>query len=64
MPISLEDVHDSILDPRDTYEDPRVWNTKAIKLSKLFRANFEKYTDNEAGKSLVSAGPQLEVEML
>jgi len=59
VPTSLEDVHDEILDPRDTYEDAAEWDKKAKKLAGLFAKNFEKYTDNEEGKALVAAGPQL-----
>ncbi len=58
VPTSLKEVHDDILDPRDTYEDVADWNKKAQKLAGLFIKNFEKYTDNEEGKSLVAAGPQ------
>ena len=58
VPTSLENVHDEILDPRDTYEDAAEWDKKAKKLAGLFAKNFEKYTDNEEGKSLVAAGPQ------
>jgi len=60
VPTSLEDVHDEILDPRDTYEDRAEWDKKAKKLAGLFAKNFEKYTDNEEGKALVAAGPQLD----
>ncbi len=59
VPTSLENVNDAILDPRDTYTDVAVWNEKADKLAKLFVKNFEKYTDNEEGKALVAAGPQI-----
>jgi len=58
VPTSLENVHDEILDPRDTYEDSAEWDKRAKKLAGLFAKNFEKYTDNEEGKSLVAAGPQ------
>ena len=58
IPLALEDVHDEILDPRDTYEDPSEWDRKAKELAALFIENFEQYTDNEEGKSLVAAGPQ------
>jgi len=58
VPTSLENVHDEILDPRDTYEDAAEWDKRAKKLAGLFVKNFEKYTDNEEGKSLVAAGPQ------
>jgi len=59
VPTSLPGVHTEILDPRDTYENPADWTEKATKLASLFIKNFEKYTDNEEGKALVAAGPQL-----
>ncbi len=59
VPTALEGVNPDILDPRDTYEDVKVWNEKAEKLAKLFIENFKKYTDNEEGKALVAAGPKL-----
>ena len=60
VPLSLKEVHDEILDPRDTYENAEEWNKRANKLAGLFIKNFEKYTDNEEGKALVAAGPQLD----
>ena len=59
MPISLKEVNDDILDPRNTYSDPKEWDEKAKDLSDRFIKNFEKFTDNEEGKALVAAGPQL-----
>lgn len=59
IPTSLHDVNSSILDPRDTYENKSDWNTKATDLASRFIKNFEQYTDNEKGKSLLKAGPQL-----
>ena len=59
VPTSLHDVNPSILDPRDTYDKVSDWNTKANDLALLFIKNFEQYTDNDQGKSLVKAGPQL-----
>ena len=59
VPVSLPGVDASILDPRETYTDPSEWDTKARDLAKLFIENFDQYTDNEEGKSLVAAGPQL-----
>ena len=59
VPTSLEEVNDEILDPRDTYADSAEWDKRAEKLAGLFKKNFEKYTDNEEGKALVAAGPQL-----
>ena len=59
VPTSLHDVNPAILDPRDTYENAQNWNAKATNLASLFIKNFEQYTDNEEGQSLVKAGPQL-----
>jgi phosphoenolpyruvate carboxykinase (ATP) len=59
VPTSLHDVNSSILDPRDTYDKVSDWNTKANDLASLFIKNFEQYTDNDQGESLVKAGPQL-----
>jgi phosphoenolpyruvate carboxykinase (ATP) len=59
VPTSLPGVDPAILDPRDTYKDPAEWEKKAKDLAARFIKNFEQYTDNEEGKSLVAAGPQL-----
>ncbi len=59
VPTELEGVDTNILDPRDTYEDPTVWDEKAKDLASRFNKNFIKYTTNEAGKALVEAGPIL-----
>ncbi|MBN2638535.1 MAG: phosphoenolpyruvate carboxykinase (ATP) [Bacteroidales bacterium] len=59
VPTSLPGVDSEILDPRDTYSDPAEWDKKAKDLAELFIKNFEQYTDNEEGKKLVAAGPQL-----
>ena len=59
VPTSLHGVDTNILDPRDTYADVAEWNEKAIDLGNRFIKNFVKYTDNEQGKKLVEAGPQI-----
>ena len=59
VPTELKGVATEILDPRDTYADPSVWDAKAKDLAGRFIKNFDKYTTNEAGKALVKAGPQL-----
>ncbi len=59
IPVKLHDVDPGILDPRDTYADAKEWDDKAKDLANRFIKNFEKYTDNEEGKNLVAAGPQL-----
>jgi phosphoenolpyruvate carboxykinase (ATP) len=59
VPVALHDVDPKILDPRDTYTDPKQWEEKAYDLGGRFIKNFIKYTDNKEGKALVAAGPQL-----
>ena len=59
VPTELPGVDPAILDPRDTYADAAVWEEKAKDLASRFQKNFVKYETNEAGKALVSAGPQL-----
>ena len=58
-PTELPGVDPAILDPRDTYADPKDWDEKAEDLAGRFIKNFAKYADNAAGKALVAAGPQL-----
>ncbi len=57
VPLTLEGVDDSILDPRYTYADPSEWDTRAKKLAELFIKNFDQFTDNAEGKQLEEAGP-------
>ena len=59
VPTELTGVDTGILDPRDTYADASEWEAKAKDLAERFIKNFAKYEGNEAGKALVSAGPQL-----
>ena len=59
-PTSLPNVDSEILDPRNTYADVGEWEEKAQDLAERFISNFEKFTDNPEGESLVAAGPILE----
>jgi len=59
VPTELPGVDPKILDPRDTYADAAQWDEKAKDLAGRFIKNFSKFTGNEAGKSLVAAGPKL-----
>ncbi len=59
VPTELPGVDPAILDPRDTYASASEWEEKAKDLADRFVKNFAKYEGNEAGKALVSAGPQL-----
>ena len=58
VPTELNGVDTGILDPRDTYADASEWEKKADDLAERFIKNFAKYEGNDAGKALVSAGPQ------
>jgi phosphoenolpyruvate carboxykinase (ATP) len=60
VPTALPGVDSGILDPRDTYADVKEWEEKAQDLGSRFVKNFVKYTDNEEGKALVAAGPQVD----
>lgn len=59
VPTELPNVDSHILDPRDTYASAEQWQLKANELAQLFIKNFTQYTDNDEGKALVNAGPQL-----
>ena len=59
VPTELPGVDKNILDPRDTYADAAEWDAKAKDLAQRFIKNFAKYEGNEAGKALVTAGPQI-----
>ncbi len=59
VPLELPGVDTNILDPRNTYAEAAEWEEKAKDLAGRFIQNFSKYEGNEAGKALVSAGPQL-----
>lgn len=59
IPTELHDVDTNVLDPRNTYADRAEWDKKAKDLAGRFIKNFEKFTGNDLGKSLVSAGPKL-----
>ncbi|MDD6313562.1 MAG: phosphoenolpyruvate carboxykinase (ATP), partial [Porphyromonadaceae bacterium] len=60
IPTELPGVDPKILDPRDTYADPKEWYEKADKLAKMFIENFKKFENNAAGKALVAAGPHID----
>ncbi len=60
IPTELPGVDPKILDPRDTYTNVADWEVKAKDLAERFIKNFKKYTNNEAGKALVVAGPHID----
>ena len=60
MPTALAGLDQSILDPRSSHDDAGEWEKRARHLGGLFIENFEKFTDTDAGKALVAAGPKLD----
>ena len=59
MPTGIAGLDSAILDPRNSYDDTAIWQERAQDLAGLFVENFAKFTDTEAGRALVAAGPQL-----
>lgn len=59
VPTALPNVDPKILDPRDTYASASDWDVKAKDLAERFIKNFTKFTGNNEGKTLVTAGPKL-----
>ena len=59
IPRSVKGVDSKLLNPRNLWADPTQWDEQAKSLAKKFIDNFENFTDNDAGKSLVAAGPKL-----
>lgn len=57
IPVALHDVNPAILDPRDTYNNPKEWTSKAENLADKFINNFTKYTNTQQGEALTKAGP-------
>ncbi len=59
VPKSLEGIDSKVFNPRNLWDDPKEWDKAARSLAEKFIKNFESFTDNEEGKRLVAAGPQL-----
>jgi phosphoenolpyruvate carboxykinase (ATP) len=43
VPAEIPDVPKEVLRPRDTWPDPKAYDTQAMKLAEMFRKNFEKF---------------------
>lgn len=56
IPKHVDGVPDSVLIPRETWEDPDAYDQKAKKLADMFKENFKKFED-EASEALIEAGP-------
>jgi phosphoenolpyruvate carboxykinase (ATP) len=52
-------VDPKLLDQRNLWSSPADWTAAATDLAQRFIKNFENFTDNEEGRRLVAAGPQI-----
>ncbi len=59
IPKYLNDIDSKIFNPRNLWNYPEDWDEAAKNLAKKFIDNFIHFTDNEEGKRLIAAGPQL-----
>ena len=59
VPKSVPGVDSKLLNPQNAWAKASDWEKQARDLAAKFIENFKNFTDNEAGKKLVSAGPQL-----
>lgn len=57
IPVKIEGIPSSILNPRKAWPDPVDWDAAAASLAEKFIRNFMNFTDTAEGKALVSAGP-------
>jgi phosphoenolpyruvate carboxykinase (ATP) len=57
IPRAIPGINSTLLNPRNAWSNPKDWDKAAINLAERFIKNFLKFTDNEEGKRLVSAGP-------
>ncbi len=58
VPKNVPDVPDEVLMPRNTWADPQAYDQQAEKLAKLFRENFETFSD-KVSDAVKQAGPQM-----
>ena len=59
IPKTVNGVKSELLNPRNLWQNPKDWDAAAINLAEKFIKNFESFTDNDEGKRLIAAGPQI-----
>ena len=59
VPVSCPGVDDGLLDPQQTWSDPRAYEDQARELARMFVKNFERFADSVPA-SVVQAGPTAE----
>ena len=57
MPVSVKNVSLKTLDPRNSWKNEKLWESKAKELASLFIKNFEQFCDSLEGRNLVKHGP-------
>lgn len=62
IPKSIQGINTKVLDPRTSHDTREAWADGAVNLADMFIKNFEQFTDNEHGQSLVVAGPTFDCE--
>ncbi len=58
VPLACPGVDGGLLDPRSTWADAAAYDTKAVELAAMFRANFEEKFAADAGPAIAAAGPR------
>jgi phosphoenolpyruvate carboxykinase (ATP) len=56
VPVSCPDVPSEVLQPRNTWKDPRDYDEKARHLARLFKENFEQYASGVSDE-VKASGP-------
>ena len=56
VPVSCPGVDDKVLDPQQTWSDPRAYEDQARELARMFVKNFERFADSVPAE-VVQAGP-------
>lgn len=59
VPKNVNGVPSDILNPRNSWKNQSDYDKQAIMLAGKFVDNFQQFTDNEAGKRLIAAGPKV-----
>ncbi len=59
VPVCIPGVNPRIMDPRETYEDPKVWEERAHSLALKFMRNFMKFSDTSGACRVIETfGPK------
>jgi phosphoenolpyruvate carboxykinase (ATP) len=59
VPKAIAGIDANILNPRNTWSNKEGYDESLRKLAGMFMENFQRYTDTDLGKKLVTIGPQL-----